>query len=439
VAVDDTETTNEDESFVVVALLNDIDPEDDALTVTSLTQPSYGITALVDGDTKILYRPSDHYNGADSFTYKAYDGNLASEDVATVNITINPINDAPVAVDDIEYSCNEEATIVKAVVEGVLANDTDIDNSHNELEAVVAIGPSHGLLILNIDGSFTYTHTELEPPAIGYDQFTYLAWDGTDFSATVGIAQITIGEVNEKPLASGLVVSVLEDATERCDCPKPCVEFSWEHSDPDGDNLGAYQIQADRQSDFSGAIDFDTGVLDVSGIGIENGDIVNYPMPAISSTLNFENAYYWQVKEWDPDGLESDWVVYQETGSPKSFVTPECLPAVDFTIIPLEPLVGEEVILNAEQGSGGRCQTAITDYLWIEIEYGTIVEEELEEGEPEPPDPYTLPVITVIFTDKVVGGNTVTLRVTNENGSCVITDLIELDFSLPQWEETKPD
>src|SRR5204862_7146935 len=116
------------------------------------------------------YTPDANYNGSDSFTYKANDG-IADSNVATVNLAVNPVNDAPVAVND-SYSTNEDVALVIPVA-GVLANDTDIDA--NTLSSILVSGPAHGSLVLNSNGSFTYT-----PNANynGSDSFTYKANDG---------------------------------------------------------------------------------------------------------------------------------------------------------------------------------------------------------------------------------------------------------------------
>jgi len=45
------------------------------------------------------YAPVANYNGPDSFTYKANDGQ-ADSSIATVSITITGVNDAPVALND---------------------------------------------------------------------------------------------------------------------------------------------------------------------------------------------------------------------------------------------------------------------------------------------------------------------------------------------------
>jgi len=117
------------------------------------------------------YTPTANYNGSDSFTYTANDG-ITNSNLATVSITVNPANDPPVATNDV-YSTSANSTLV-VIARGVLENDVDIDL--DTLTAIKVTDPTHGLLILNPDGSFTYT------PDLGYggpDSFVYKAFDGT--------------------------------------------------------------------------------------------------------------------------------------------------------------------------------------------------------------------------------------------------------------------
>src|SRR5438552_1982685 len=123
--------------------------------------------------------PAANYYGPDSFTFQANDGQLDSA-VVTVSITVNSVNDAPVAASD-SYATDEDTPLAVGAP-GVLANDGDVEG--DGLTAILVSGVSHGRLTLNPDGSFTYT------PATDYhgpDAFTYKANDGQADSAPVTV------------------------------------------------------------------------------------------------------------------------------------------------------------------------------------------------------------------------------------------------------------
>jgi VCBS repeat-containing protein/parallel beta-helix repeat protein len=196
VSVDDSAyAVDEDSSLSVGAasgvLTNDSDVDGNALTAVLGTGPANG-TLTLNADGSFTYTPNANFNGSDSFTYRANDGAVDSG-LATVTITVNPVNDAPVASDD-AYSTNEDTALTIAAA-GVLSNDSDVDG--NALTAVLGTGPANGTLTLNADGSFTYT-----PRAdfYGTDAFTYQAFDG---SASSNIATVTI-TVN--PVADHIMV-----------------------------------------------------------------------------------------------------------------------------------------------------------------------------------------------------------------------------------------
>ena len=89
-------------------------------------------------------------------------------------------NAAPVAVAD-AYSVIGGATL-SVPTPGVLANDSDADG--DVLTADLVSAPTRGTLMLNPNGSFTYTPSE---DTVGTDSFTYRAFDGTAFSNTVTV------------------------------------------------------------------------------------------------------------------------------------------------------------------------------------------------------------------------------------------------------------
>ncbi|MEX2139325.1 MAG: Ig-like domain-containing protein [Pirellulales bacterium] len=97
VAADDSYAIDEDNALSVAAgaglLRNDTSPTGDPLTAIVVSGPAHGTLAL-QADGSLTYISAPNYNGTDSFTYKATASGLDSE-VATVTITVNPVNDAP--------------------------------------------------------------------------------------------------------------------------------------------------------------------------------------------------------------------------------------------------------------------------------------------------------------------------------------------------------
>jgi VCBS repeat-containing protein len=192
VAVNDEYSTDEGDPLTIAAagvLTNDTDADGDPLSAVVVTGPAHG-TLQLNADGSFTYTPADDYSGPDAFEYVANDG-LADSNVATVTITVNPLNDAPVAVDD-NYSTQVNTTLDVAALNGTLNNDSDGDN--DPLTAQLVTGPSNGTLDLAADGSFSYI-----PNAdfVGQDTFTYVANDGTADSepATVTITVTGPSEV----------------------------------------------------------------------------------------------------------------------------------------------------------------------------------------------------------------------------------------------------
>jgi VCBS repeat-containing protein len=204
VAAGDAASVDEDSTVGGNVLGNDTDVEGDALTASLVSGPSHGALSF-NADGSYAYTPEADYFGDDSFTYRANDGDLDSG-VATVSLTINPVNDAPVAAGD-SYTLNEDTTLTVPAA-GVLANDTDVDSA--TLTAALVSGAAHGTVTLNANGSFTYT-----PNAnfFGADSFTYKASDGAldSTATTVSLTVNDVAEPNPQP-PSKVLPSVGQDA-----------------------------------------------------------------------------------------------------------------------------------------------------------------------------------------------------------------------------------
>lgn len=240
VADDDSYTTDEDTVLTVAApgvLVNDSDVDGDELSVTLKTNVTNGVLVL-NGDGSFTYTPNENWSGTDSFVYTlvSYPSVTAEgwTDEATVTITVNAVNDAPVAVDD-AYSTDFETPLTIAAP-GLLANDSDIENS--ALIAVLVTGPANGLVIMDENGSFTYTP---EAGFSGTDSFTYMANDG-ELDSNVATVTITVGEElvipNTPPVAQNDTYTTGFGVT--LTVPVPGVLGN--DSDADGDSLTAIKV-----------------------------------------------------------------------------------------------------------------------------------------------------------------------------------------------------
>ena len=207
VANPDAYSVDEGDTLTVTApgvLGNDTDAENNSLTAVLVSGPANATSFTLNADGSFTYVHNGSETTSDSFTYKANDGSLDSN-TTTVTITINPVNDAPTAVND-AYSVNEGGTLNGS---SVLANDTDPEN--NTLNAVLVSGPAHASsFTLNADGTFTYVHDGSETPAS--DSFTYKANDGS-LDSNVATVTITINAVNDAPVANPDAYSVNEGGT----------------------------------------------------------------------------------------------------------------------------------------------------------------------------------------------------------------------------------
>jgi hypothetical protein len=147
-----------------------------------------GTVSLVAGT--ITFTPNANYNGPASFTYTVIDSN-GGRATGTVNITVTPVNDAPVAVDD-SYSTNEDTALVIAAA-ALTANDTDVEGGALSVTSVQ--GAVNGTVSL-VAGTITFTPTA---NYAGPASFTYTVSDGNGGSAT-GIVTISVTPVNDAPV-----------------------------------------------------------------------------------------------------------------------------------------------------------------------------------------------------------------------------------------------
>ena len=193
VANDQSVSTPEDTALVINLTASDV--EGSPLSYSIVTQPLHG--TLSGTGAAQTYTPNANYSGPDSFTFKANDG-TADSNVATVSITVNAVNDAPVA-NDVAASTAEGLPV------NVTLTATDVDG--DALSYSVVTGPAHGVLS-GTGAVLTYT------PVAGYtgpDSFTFQANDG-QADSNVATVTINVGAANNAPVADDQSVTTAEDA-----------------------------------------------------------------------------------------------------------------------------------------------------------------------------------------------------------------------------------
>ena len=264
VADDETFTVAEDGAVIIDVITGDTDLDGDTLTVTeidgtpiSVGNPVTIATGLVslNADGTLTFTPNANDNGPAAFDYTVSDGN-GGTDNGHVSGTVTPVNDAPVARDNV-YVTDEDS-----VVSGnVLTDDTgagvdsDIDGDSLSVSLTPVVDVTNGSLVLAADGSFTYT------PNLGfngYDSFTYELRDPGGLTSTA-VVMIAVGAVNDPPVADDETFTVAEDGA-------VIIDVLLGDTDLDGDTLTATEIDGTPIS-VGSPVTIVTGVVSLNADG----------------------------------------------------------------------------------------------------------------------------------------------------------------------------
>ena len=236
VAQDDTHSVEEDGTITIT--LPDTILENDVtfagpLSAIQVSGTTHG-ALILNPDGTFTYTPNTNYNGADSFTYKASDGSNDSN-IATVQLTVVPINDPPTATSPQPFSTNEDTPITGNLIVG----DPDFDL----LRITIENPPTKGTAQIQDNGctpdpqsgqcsiEFTYTPN---PNQNGNDQFQIRVTDGNSAADSFFDVFVEIQAINDPPVAQPDSYGVDEDTT--LTVPAPGVLGN--DSDADGDGLG---------------------------------------------------------------------------------------------------------------------------------------------------------------------------------------------------------
>jgi myo-inositol-hexaphosphate 3-phosphohydrolase len=313
------EATTEEDTPVSISLLDTAPTArlDGEISVQTTT-PGHG-SVTVEADGVVTYTPDPNYFGGDSFSYRLTDSQ-GRRSTGTVNITIEAVNDRPVAVAD------SASTDMSAPVDiTVLANDFDVDGDSLRLVSVGAA--SHGVVTINADKTITYT------PDVGYvgtDSFTYKIGDfhGGRSTATVSVA---VAAANGAPAATDDSVSTDEDKT-------AVLALLDNDSDPNGDTLlvesvtdplhgtavigPGGEITYTPDDNFSGSDSFDYiisdghGGTDVATVHVTVDPVNDAPVvsqPLADHSVTVDKAFTFTVPEDAFKDAEGDELHYEAT------------------------------------------------------------------------------------------------------------------------------
>ena len=261
VATDAALTTNEDTPGSVTVTVSD--PDGDTLAFTLGTAPTKG-SVVVNGVTgEATYTPALNSNGADSFTVTVSDGN-GGTDTATVAVTVNAVNDHPVATDAALSATEDQSGDSLGAVSA-----TDVEND----TLTFALGSPAGkgtATVAQATGAITYRPSA---DANGTDTFTVNVSDGNGGTDTATVT-VTIAAVNDTPVANGEVVGTNEDT--------PSIIAVMANDTGTGDrpvtvtittnpSTGTAVVNADNtvtytpDANWSGVVGFDYSVEDLDG------------------------------------------------------------------------------------------------------------------------------------------------------------------------------
>ncbi len=218
VAVDDDVALDEDTSIQISAFANDTDPDGDLdpTSIIILTDAYDGVTSVDPATGIITYTPNPNYYGVDQITYQIsdlYSGGPVNTATAVINITVNPVNDAPTSADNTVYTDEDVTYNFKA--DDILFNDVD-GHCFNGFIIVTPLDPDLGDLFYDgapVELNILYSDPALlsfvpNPGESGITEFDFRVWDDQGGESDNYTMTIVINDVNDLPLSADIEVTM---------------------------------------------------------------------------------------------------------------------------------------------------------------------------------------------------------------------------------------
>ncbi|MFL5710820.1 MAG: Ig-like domain-containing protein [Chloroflexota bacterium] len=232
IAGTDALTVAEDATATSVDVLtNDTDVEGDTRTITGAASGAKGVVAVTGGGTGLTYKPNLNANGSDSFTYTISDGHGGIA-TGTVDVTINPVNDVPIALNDTTLAVQQGSGATNLAV---LANDSDPDG--DGLLITARTSGAHGTVTILGGG----TGLSYDPAGLyfGTDVFTYTVSDGHGGTRSATVL-LTVVKDTQKPVATA-PLQVFYNGTSGATTAN--ARITWGGSDTGGTGIGSFKLQ----------------------------------------------------------------------------------------------------------------------------------------------------------------------------------------------------
>ncbi|WP_052380483.1 Ig-like domain-containing protein [Paenibacillus camerounensis] len=327
------------------------DPDGDPLTFALHSTPGNGI-AVVNPDGSFTYTPNTGFVGTDSFTVRVLDGKGG---VAVGTVVVNVFNRPPVA---------QNLSLVTPVNAPVAGQIPATDPDGNALTYTVSVPPANGSVVLNADGSFTYTPNF---NFIGVDTFSVLVSDGYGGTATSNVtiaipvaapvtSNVTVTTATNIPVGGQVIATDPQSETLTYTVSVPPANGSVVLNAADGTfvytpNLG-----------FAGTDTFTVLVTNTSGVFVSSvvtANVSNTPPVAQNLTLNTlqNTAAAGQIPAVDPDGNPLTYTL----SAPPALGTVLLNPDGSFTYTPNAGVVGTDTFsVLVSDGRGGTATSVVT-------------------------------------------------------------------------------